>query len=71
MIYQNPMTALNDGSMIRAFADEVNRAGSELGKHPEDYDLMKIGEFDDATGIITPLSVALPLGKALTFKTGA
>jgi len=38
------------GMGVRAFRDEVNKEGTALFQHPDDYDLYKIGEFEDATG---------------------
>lgn len=39
----------------RSFRDEVNKknANDDLSRHPSDFELYEIGEFDDATGIIT------------------
>lgn len=39
---------------IRAFAEEAQRKESEICKHPEDYDLYELGEYNDDTGAITP-----------------
>lgn len=47
-----PFTAISPGQAIRAFRDEINTPGSELNKHPEDYELNKVGTFDDAIGQI-------------------
>lgn len=38
------------GAAMRGFADEVNRADSEMCKHPDDYELYELGSFDDETG---------------------
>lgn len=40
------------GAGIRSFSDEVNRSaeGNPLNKHPEDYDLYLLGEYDDSSG---------------------
>lgn len=35
----------------RAVLDELRAADSPLAKHPEDYILYLLGDFDDATGI--------------------
>lgn len=48
--FQRPFFAQTDGLALRAVADEGVRAGSELGRHPLDYSLFCIGEFDDAVG---------------------
>lgn len=48
--FQRPFFAPAIGGAIRAFGDEVNRQGSEINAHPEDYDLYHLGNFDDQTG---------------------
>lgn len=35
---------------LRAFKDLVADPGSQVHKHPEDYSLYLVGEFDDNTG---------------------
>lgn len=37
---------------VRSFTDEVNRAAEEnaMNKHPEDYTLHCLGDFDEETG---------------------
>lgn len=49
--YGNPMCVVAVGAALRGFSDEANRKDSEIGKHPEDYDLYKLGEFDTDTGL--------------------
>lgn len=50
--YGRPFFAVSDGSAIRGFSDEINHedAQSILYKHPDDFQLFKIGSFDDSTG---------------------
>jgi len=40
------------GEAMRSFQDEVNRTDgkSAVAQHPEDYELYKIGTYDDQTG---------------------
>lgn len=47
-----PVYLPSKGAAIRSFADEVNRVdpNNNLNKHPEDFDLYYLGEFDDETG---------------------
>ena len=51
--YMQPFQSPTSGGAVRAFADEVKRPESPMGKHPEDYELWLIGEFDDATGAVS------------------
>lgn len=55
------------GAALRSFQDEVNRADGEICKHPDDYDLYHLGEFDDITGALTAVSppVQIAIGKQL------
>lgn len=48
--FMNPFTVPSRGAAVRAFSDEVNRADSEMNKHPEDYELHYLSEWDDETG---------------------
>lgn len=55
---------INEG--IRTFKDEINREGSVFGAHPDDYDLYHVGDFNDATGEITPIKPSqLAIGKSM------
>lgn len=53
--YMRPFFAQTEGAAIRAFSDAMRdvSAGNELAKHPEDYDLFALAEFDDFTGKFT------------------
>lgn len=48
--YMRPFVAQTAGQAIRSFSDEVNRQGSELNQHPEDYTLHRVGVWDETTG---------------------
>lgn len=55
------------GAGIRAFQDEISNEQSPMHKHPDDYDLYHLGEFDTSTGefsTIQPQQIAV--GKQLT-----
>lgn len=51
--YMRPFTAQAEGQAVRMFEDEVLRNDSEISKHPTDYSLFIIGEFDDHSGKLT------------------
>ena len=55
------------GQAIRYFEDEANNPESPIGKHPQDYSLFQIGEFDDDLGLLTPLVPIKSLGVAHEF----
>lgn len=48
--FMAPFTFPNIGQGVRAFGDVVNRNGSGIARHPEDYDLYDLGSFNDASG---------------------
>lgn len=51
-VYNTPAFVPSLGIANRSFADEINRVdpNNQLNKHPEDFDLFYLGEFDDNTG---------------------
>jgi hypothetical protein len=53
--YGTPMFLVTRAQAIRSFADEVNREDKEnlLNRHPKDYELAELGEYDTTTGLIT------------------
>lgn len=48
--YMRPFTAQSPGQATRMFIDEALREDSEIGKHPEDYALFIIADFEDNNG---------------------
>lgn len=63
-VYSQPMFFNSLGSAVRAFGDEVKRPAdnNNLNKHPEDFDLYHLADFDDETGefeVIRPTMVAV------------
>ncbi len=49
-IYMRPFFSQADGLAIRGFTDISTDAEHEIGKHPEDYTLYRMGSFNDTTG---------------------
>lgn len=45
--FNRPFFSPSRGIAQRSFGDEVNRSGSEMHGHPEDYELWCFGEWDD------------------------
>lgn len=52
-LYSQLLSYPANGVALRQFADAVNDKGSDYGKHPEDYNLFQVGEYDDQTGVVT------------------
>lgn len=44
----------HDAVAIRQFGDLCRQEGSIFAKHPGDFELVSLGEFDSETGILTP-----------------
>jgi len=60
--FGRPFFVPHVGEALRSFTDEVNNKDSELGRHPEDYDLFQCGTFDSDTGLFdcgTPRQMAI------------
>ncbi len=52
-LYMRPIFVQSDGQAVRLFSDLACDAESEVGKHPEDYTLIRLGIYDDTTGNLT------------------
>ena len=63
-MFNQPMFMKALGQALRAFGDEANRPESEIYKHPDDYTLFLIGEFDMESGLLTPLTTPKSYGLA-------
>lgn len=50
--FGQPIFVKAQGQAIRSFMDECKNPESQLHKHPADYDLHYLGEYDDSTGEI-------------------
>ena len=48
--YSQPFFLPSDGAARRSFGDSANNTELNVGMHPEDYTLFRIGRYDDATG---------------------
>ena len=51
-IYMRPFFSQADGQAMRGFKDIALDADHEVGKHPEDYTLYRVGSFNDVTGVM-------------------
>ncbi len=50
--YQKPTFARTDGEIMREFQNICVDKKHPCGEHPEDYSLMRLGNFDDQTGLV-------------------
>lgn len=54
-VYDGPYTGKSDGHMVRSFSDLAVSDENPIGKHPEDYALIKVGIWNDGTGELEDL----------------
>lgn len=64
LCYGTPMYATTTAVAKRLFADLVNAPGSTCNRHPDDFHLHHLGDFDDNSGITCTLEHSVPLGAA-------
>jgi hypothetical protein len=55
--FGNPMFLMTKGHALRSFTDEVNRKDEQnmLNKHPEDFVLYHLGDYDTESGEFTTM----------------
>jgi hypothetical protein len=52
--YHPPYYAPTDGAAVRALSDAMQDPNTTIGRHPADYVLYFVGEFDDQNGQLLP-----------------
>lgn len=62
--YGEMYTARSEGEALRIFADTVNHPETHWNKHPEDYCLFEMGEYDYTEGKINPHNTPKSIIKA-------
>lgn len=64
--YMPPFFVPSKGLAIRAFEDCVNSDDHHFGKHPADYTLFSVGEFDTDNGVFEPCG-KISIGNGVEF----
>lgn len=64
--YLNPFYLDTTGLAIRAITDCVNDPNHQFARHPADYTLFQLGEWDDTTGHFN--ADKRPLGSLIEYK---
>jgi len=54
LTYSPPFFAVSHGAAVRMFSDIANDTNTSVGRHPADYSLYCIGQFNDAVGVMLP-----------------
>lgn len=74
-VFGVPFFMASRGHAIRSFSDEVNREAADniYYRHPDDFELFELGEFDDgqADFVVLPKPVSLAHGGAVSIRKNA
>ena len=62
-----PHCAVTRGVAVRNFIDYCSKSDSEIAKHPKDFSLFEMGEYDDVTGVVENAAAPVNLGSAASF----
>nr|QJB20537.1 MAG: nonstructural protein [Microvirus sp.] len=65
--FMQPFFSQTTGSGIRLFTDSIEGPQNGFSKHPEDYALFELGEFDQETGLLSPHPQPKSLGGAMEY----
>lgn len=63
--YMSPFFMQSRGQAIRAFCDTAEDSSSQIGKHPADFTLFHLGEYDDSNASFSLVPTPISLGVAL------
>ena len=69
--YMHPFYSNSIGQAVRMFEDASNDPKSQMCKHPGDFTLFHIGEYDDESGSFENVQAKQDLGTALSHKARA
>jgi len=67
--YGNPVFIRTDAEARRMFSQVANDMQTEIGKHPEDFILYRIGTWDAENGNLNP-EAGTCIAKAIEFQKG-
>lgn len=66
--YMQPFFMRSKGEALRAFESAVNDPQTMFCKHPQDYVLFEIGEYDELHGLLIPHSAPQSVVVAIELK---
>lgn len=66
-VYGNPVFVNSRGVAIRSFADAVEDKNTSFAKHPSDFKLYLLGEFDNVSGKMDSLNTPEFVSHAVEF----
>lgn len=56
LVYHQPFFAPTNGAAVRMLADTANDLSTSIGRHPSDYVLYCVGQYNDQNGEMKPFS---------------
>lgn len=65
LVYSPPFFQATKGLAIRMFSETAKDMQTNIGRHPTDFTLFHIGEFDDQAGAMTRFDTPSPVIKAI------
>lgn len=66
--FMRPLFVPSVAMAARAFTDEVKRPESEMHRHPSDYILYEVGEFDEESGRFSNLDAPRMVVRGVDIK---
>lgn len=63
--YFPPFHSSTDGAAVRSFGDLANDPATNVGRHPNDFVLFYVGEYDDQKGAMLPVSPLVHVADAI------
>ena len=66
-VYGTPFFQSNIGVALRSFSDLANDPQSSINKHPEDYFLFHLGNYDDEKANFDMLDTLTSIGSAMEY----
>lgn len=69
-VFGRPVFVASEGAAIRSFGDEIQRddPNNEMFRHPGDFDLFRLGAYDDNSGELQPEFPPVLLVKGSSLK---
>lgn len=64
-LFDPPFVVRRVGEAIREWETITKDTNTKFGKHPSDYDLYQVGNFDEETGLVTSQSPHLHLASGV------
>ena len=65
--FSQPFFVQAQGQAVRMFMDESKNEQSQINRHPADFELWYMGEFDEQTGTITGATNIERVARAIDF----